>query len=58
MADKKRELVIIAITEHQPMGDDLESQQAVDTTCTTDLSAQLSVETGERFEVLRRDWRL
>ena len=56
MADDKRELVIIAITEHQPMGDDLESQQAVDTT--PDLSAQLSVETGERFEVLRRDWRL
>ncbi|KAL9964351.1 hypothetical protein ACROYT_G027981 [Oculina patagonica] len=54
MAEEKRKLVVIAVSDHKPNEeDDLESQQAVDTA--PDLSAQLSVTHGEKFEVLGRD---
>ena len=50
----KNDLLVIGISVHKPNEeDDLESQQAVDTA--PDVSAQLSVEVGEKFEVLGRD---
>ena len=50
----ERKLVVLAVSEHKPKEeDDLETQQAVDTA--PDLSAQLSVAHGEKFEVLGRD---
>ena len=54
MAEDKNVLVVIAFNDHKPNeDDDLESEEAVDTA--PDLSAQLSVESGEKFEVLGRD---
>lgn len=54
MAEDKNDLLVIGISVHKPNEeDDLESRQAVDTA--PDLSAQLSVELGEKFEVLGRD---
>ena len=54
MADDKKDLLVVAVNEHKPKEeDDLETQQAVDTA--PDLSAQLSVAHGEKFELLGRD---
>jgi len=54
MAKDKSDLLVVGIGVHKPNEeDDLESQQAVNTA--PDVSAQLSVELGEKFEVLGRD---
>ncbi|KAL9964378.1 hypothetical protein ACROYT_G028009 [Oculina patagonica] len=50
----KKDLLVIAVSVHDPnQDDDLETQEAVDTA--PDVSAQLSVKRGEKFEVLGRD---
>ena len=57
MAEDKNNLLVIGVSAHQPNEeDDLEMQQAVDTA--PDVSAQLSVALGEKFEVLGEnvDW--
>jgi len=54
MAEEKNDLLVIGISVHRPNEeDDLESQQAVDTA--PDVSAQLSVALGEKYEVLGKD---
>ena len=51
---EKKNLCVIAVTSHDPNNDDdLKAQEAVFTA--PDLSAQLSVNRGERFQVLDRD---
>ena len=57
MAEDKNNLLVIGINVHKPNEeDDLGSQQAVDTA--PDVSAQLPVALGEKFEVLGKniDW--
>ena len=50
----KNDLLVIAVSAHDPnQEDDLKTQEAVDTA--PDVSAQLSVKRGEKFEVLGRD---
>lgn len=54
MAEGKKDLFVVAVQKHKPNEeDDLESEQAVNTS--PDVAAQLSVEIGEKFEVLGRD---
>ena len=54
MAEGKKDLLVVAVQKHKPNEeDDLESEQAVNTS--PDVAAQLSVEIGEKFEVLGRD---
>lgn len=50
----KKNLLVIAVAAHDPnQDDDLKAQEAVDTA--PDISAQLAVKRGEKFEVLGRD---
>ena len=50
----KKDLLVIAVSAHDPnQDDDLKTQEAVDTA--PDVSAQLIVKRGEKFEVLGRD---
>ena len=50
----KKNLLVIAVAAHDPnQDDDLQAQEAVDTA--PDISAQLAVKRGEKFEVLGRD---
>lgn len=54
MAEGKKDLLVVAVQKHKPNEeDDLDSEQAVNTS--PDVAAQLSVEIGEKFEVLGRD---
>ena len=54
MGENKKVLLVIAVSEHKPKeDDDLETEEAVYTA--PDLSAQLSVERGDRLEVLGGD---
>ena len=54
MAEGKKDLFVVAVQKHKPNEeDDLESEQAVNTS--PNVAAQLSVEIGEKFEVLGRD---
>ena len=51
MGENRKVLLVIAVNEHKPNeDDDLKAQEAVYTA--PDLSAQLSVERGDKFEVL------
>ena len=51
MGENKKVLLVIAVNEHKPNeDDDLKAQEAVYTA--PDLSAQLLVERGDKFEVL------
>lgn len=50
----KKDLLVIAVTAHDPnQDDDLNAQEAVDTA--PDVSVQLSVKRKEKFEVLGRN---
>ena len=54
MAEGKRDLLVVAVQKHKPKEeDDLGSEQAMNTS--PGVAAQLSVEIGEKFEVLGRD---
>ena len=54
MGESRKALLVIAVNEHKPKDhDDLETEEAVYTA--PDLSAQLSVERGDKFEVLGGD---
>ena len=54
MGENKKPLLVVAVSEHKPKDeDDLKMEEAVNTA--PDLSAQLSVERGDRFEVLGGD---
>ena len=54
MGEYKKTLLVIAVSEHKPKDDDdLRTEQAVYTA--PDLSAQLSVERGDKFDVLGGD---
>lgn len=54
MDENKKTLLVIAVSEHKPKyDDDLKTEEAVYTA--PDLSAQLSVERGDKFDVLGGD---
>ena len=52
--EAEKSLLVIAVSAHDPnQDDDLEAEEAVFTA--PDVSAQLTVKRGEKFEVLGRD---
>ena len=54
MGENKKTLLVIAVCEHKPnYDDDLKTEEAVYTA--PDLSAQLSVERGDKFDVFGGD---
>ena len=57
MTEGERDLIVVAVQIHKPNEeDDLEAEETVNTS--PDVSAQLSVEIGEKFEIRGRnvDW--